>query len=287
MIDPSRLTVFCAACIAISAVPGPAVLYIVTRSVEHGKRAGLASAAGAAAGAGLPTVAAAAGLASLLIASNTAFDIVKYSGAAYLVYMGIRRLLSKEVAELDTNAHTPDLSLDPPSGVTAGGPAGTSRMRFRAAAQAAGLGKLREREAHRRGVGRVGGRSPGGERPRRRRRASRPAPIGGSRLSLRRVFAQGVVVNTLNPKVTLFLLAFLPQFVDPARGSESLQIGTFGAIFVAIGAVSDSTYAIVAGTAADWLRTKRRFARMQRYVAGTVFVGLGVTAALTGSAGKR
>ena len=214
MIDPSRLTVFCAACIAISAVPGPAVLYIVTRSVEHGKRAGLASAAGAAAGAGLQTVAAAAGLASLLIASNTAFDIVKYSGAAYLVYMGIRRLLSKEVAELDTNAHTPDLSL-------------------------------------------------------------------------RRVFAQGVVVNTLNPKVTLFLLAFLPQFVDPARGSESLQIGTFGAIFVAIGAVSDSTYAIDAGTAADWLRTKRRFARMQRYVAGTVFVGLGVTAALTGSAGKR
>lgn len=214
MIDPSRLTVFCAACIAIAAVPGPAVLYIVTRSVEHGRRAGLASAAGAASGAGLQTVAAAAGLASLLIASSTAFDAVKYAGAAYLVTMGIRRLLSGKVADLDSAAHTPDLSL-------------------------------------------------------------------------RRVFAQGVVVNTLNPKVTLFLLAFLPQFVDPARGSESLQIGVFGAIFVAIGLASDSTYALIAGTAADWLRKKRRFAKMQRYVAGTVFVGLGVTAALTGSARSR
>ena len=213
MIDPSRLTVFCAACIAIAAVPGPAVLYVVTRSVEHGRRAGLAAAAGAAAGGLLQTVAAAAGLASLLIASSTAFNAVKYTGAAYLVFMGIRRLLSREVAELDTGARTPDLSL-------------------------------------------------------------------------RHVFGQGVVVNVLNPKVTLFLFAFLPQFVDPARGSESLQIALLGGIFMAIGLTSDSTYAIVAGTAADWLRKKRRFARMQRYVAGTVFIGLGVTAALTGSARK-
>lgn len=214
MIDPSRLTVFCAAAIAIAAVPGPAVLYIVTRSVEHGRRAGIASALGAAAGAGLQTAAAAAGIASLLIASSTAFAIVKYTGAAYLILMGVRRLLSKEVADLDALAHTPDVSL-------------------------------------------------------------------------RRVFTQGVVVNLLNPKVTLFLLAFLPQFVDPARGSESLQIGVLGGIFVTIGLGSDLTYAVVAGAAADWLRKKRRFARIQRYVAGTVFVGLGVTAALTGSAARR
>lgn len=211
MIDLSRLTVFCAACIAIAAVPGPAVLYIVTRSVEHGRRAGLASAGGAAIGAMLQAVAAAAGLASLLIASSTAFNAVKFTGAAYLIFMGIRRLLTREVAELDAATRTPDLSL-------------------------------------------------------------------------RRVFAQGVVVNVLNPKVTLFLLAFLPQFVDPTRGSESLQIALLGAIFVAIGLASDTTYAVVAGTAADWLRKRQRFARMQRYVAGTVFVGLGVTAALTGSA---
>ena len=211
MIDPSRLAVFFVACVALAVVPGPAVLYVVTRSVEHGRRAGLAAAGGAASGGLLQTVAAAAGLASLLIASSTAFNVVKYTGAAYLVYMGVRRLLSGEVAELETAAHTPALSL-------------------------------------------------------------------------RRVFAQGVVVNVLNPKVTLFLLAFLPQFVDPARGSESLQIAMLGGIFMAIGLVTDSTYAIVAGTAADWLRKKRRFARIQRYVAGTVFIGLGVTAALTGSA---
>ena len=213
MIDPSRLTVFCAASIAIAAVPGPAVLYIVTRSVEHGRRAGLASAGGAAAGAALQTIAAAAGLASLLIASSTAFNAVKYTGAAYLIFMGVRRLLSRKVAELDTSTHTPDLSL-------------------------------------------------------------------------RRVFVQGVVVNVLNPKVTLFLFAFLPQFVDPARGSESLQIAVLGAIFVTIGLASDTSSAVIAGTAAEWLRKKRRFARMQRYVAGTVFIGLGVTAALTGSVRK-
>ena len=214
MIDVSRLAVFCAACIAIAAVPGPAVLYIVTRSVEHGRRAGLASAVGAASGALVQTGAAAAGLASLLLASATAFDIVKYTGAAYLVFMGVRRLLSRAVVDLDEAGRTPDLSL-------------------------------------------------------------------------RRVYVQGVVVNVLNPKVTLFLLAFLPQFVNPARGHESLQIAIFGVIFVGIGSLSDATYAVVAGTAANWLRQRKRFARMQRYVAGTVFVGLGVTAALTGSATRR
>ena len=211
MIDPSRLAVFCAASLAIAIVPGPAVLYIVTRSVEHGRRAGLASAGGAASGALLHAAAAAAGLSSLLIASSIAFDAVKYTGAAYLVLMGVRRLLSRDVDELDTTGHTPDLSL-------------------------------------------------------------------------RRVYGQGVVVNVLNPKVTLFLFAFLPQFVDPARGSESGQIALLCAIFVALGLTTDSTYAVIAGTAADWLRRKRRFAKMQRYVAGTVFVGLGITAALTGSA---
>lgn len=76
------------------------------------------------------------------------------------------------------------------------------------------------------------------------------------------------------------------QFVDPARGSESGQIALLGGIFVVLGLITDSAYAVVAGTASDWLRRKRRFAKMQRYVAGTVFVGLGVTAALTGSARK-
>lgn len=213
MPDASRLIVFCAASLALAVLPGPAVLYVVTRSVEHGRRAGLVSAGGVGLGALLQAAAAAAGLSSLILASSTAFAAVKYAGAAYLLIMGVRRLLSRDVAQL-TAAHV----------------------------------------------------------------AVRP--------DLRRVFLQGIVVNVLNPKVTLFFFAFLPQFVDPQRGSTSGQIAALGAIFCLIGLCSDSGYALVAGTAADWLRQKRRFATLQRYVAGTVFVGLGLTAALTGNAPK-
>ena len=89
----------------------------------------------------------------------------------------------------------------------------------------------------------------------------------------RRRFGQGVVVQILNPKTALFFLAFLPQFVDQAAGHVGLQMLFLGLIFVALAIVSDGTWVLVAGTASD----------RQRYVSGTVFVGLGVATALTGS----
>ena len=100
---------------------------------------------------------------------------------------------------------------------------------------------------------------------------------------LRRVFAQGVVVNVLNPKTALFFLAFLPQFVDPHRGHATVQIALLGLIFAALGMVTDSVWAVGAGAAGDVLRRSRRFAHVQRYVSGTVFVGLGVVTALAGA----
>ena len=211
MPEPSTLAVFVLAAVALLVTPGPAVLYIVTRSVEQGRWAGLVSALGVHVGTLVHVAAAALGLSALLVSSALAFDIVKYLGALYLIYLGIRRLLTSDAA---------------------------------AAASAA-------------------------------------APR-----SLRRLFAQGIVVNILNPKTALFFLAFLPQFADPSRGQLGLQILGLGLIFVALGVVSDGLYAVLAGTAGGWLKQGGRFLRVERYVTGGVFVGLGLTAAFAGNGRK-
>jgi threonine/homoserine/homoserine lactone efflux protein len=97
---------------------------------------------------------------------------------------------------------------------------------------------------------------------------------------LRRVFRDGFVVNLFNPKTAIFFLAFLPQFVDPARGALHWQILILGLTFMALGILSDGMFALAAGAAGNFLRRNRRFLRFQRWFAGTSFIGLGVTAAL-------
>jgi threonine/homoserine/homoserine lactone efflux protein len=101
---------------------------------------------------------------------------------------------------------------------------------------------------------------------------------------LSRRFWQGVVVNVLNPKTALFFLAFLPQFVDPDAASPALQIAVLGLLFVVLAVVSDSVWALAAGTASERLRGNRRFLAVRRYVSGSVFVGLG---ALTAAAKRH
>jgi threonine/homoserine/homoserine lactone efflux protein len=98
----------------------------------------------------------------------------------------------------------------------------------------------------------------------------------------RRRFAQGVVVQILNPKTALFFLAFLPQFVDAAAGHAGLQMLVLGLVFIALAILSDGTWVLVAGTASERLRGHAGFLRAQRYVSGTVFVGLGVATAFSG-----
>ena len=203
---------FCIAALALLVVPGPAVLYIVTRSIHQGKRAGLVSVLGIHLGTLVHITAATAGLSALLVSSASAFTAVKLAGAAYLIGLGLWTLFS---------------------------------------------------------------RSPDAE-----------VALGGER-RLRRVFAQGVVVNVLNPKTALFFLAFLPQFIDPHRGHAAVQIALLGLTFAALGMVTDSVWAVGAGAAGDVLRRSRRFAHVQRYVSGSVFVGLGVVTALAGAGRER
>lgn len=210
--DGPSLGLFVLAALALLVTPGPAVLYIVARSIDQGRRAGLVSMLGVHAGTLVHIAAAAAGLSALLAASATAFSTVKYLGAAYLIYLGVRRLLTR-------------------------------------------------------------GPGHGPEKP--------PTP------RLRRAFLDGVVVNVLNPKTALFFLAFLPQFVDLSRGQVGVQILVLGALFVALGLVTDGSYALGAGTAAGWLRGHPRFLASERWVSGGMYIGLGVAAALASGQQQR
>jgi threonine/homoserine/homoserine lactone efflux protein len=199
--DSTSLWLFGLAALALLAIPGPAVLYIVVQSADQGRRVGLASVAGVHLGTLVHVAAASAGLSAVIVASSVAFSAVKYAGAAYLIYLGVRKLL-------DRDAQT---------------------------------------------------------------------RVERTREPLRRAFARGTIVNALNPKTALFFLAFLPQFVAPDRGGVWSQALMLGFVFVGLGLVTDSLYALVAGTVAGLLRRKRDAVR---YGSGIVFIALGAIAAL-------
>lgn len=205
MPDIGSIITFAVASVALLLIPGPAVIYILNRSVSDGREVGLAAVAGLELGNFVHVIAATAGLSAVLATSASAFNAVKWLGAAYLVFVGLRTLTTK------------------------------------------------------------------------------PRPVSGdsASVSLRRSFGQGVIVNTLNPKVALFFLSFLPQFIDTDKGAAWSQALVLGSIFVAIGCVTDGMYALTASALRTVLLRGRTLPFVQRYVAGTVFVALGVVAATT------
>jgi threonine/homoserine/homoserine lactone efflux protein len=201
----STYALFLAAGIGLLAIPGPAVLYVVTRSIEMGRAGGISSVAGITTGTVVHVTLATAGLSSLILASKAAFDAVKFVGAAYLIFLGVRRLLTRNEEVVDET--------------------------------------------------RV---------PRTRRRA----------------YTQGIVVNLTNPKTIVFIFAFIPQFVDVNAGHVWLQVLVLGLSFAGLGFLSDTGYALVAGTVADRLRGSPAIARFERWFGGSVLIGLGVAAAV-------
>jgi len=204
----TSLGLFVTAALALLLVPGPAVLFIIAQSVAQGRTAGFVSDLGIHAATLVHVAAATLGLSAILASSALAFSVVKYAGAAYLIWLGLRKIFGR---------------------VEPAGADGTVR-----------------------------------------------------RLSYRRLFRDGFVVNLLNPKTALFFLAFLPQFVEPARGQVATQIAVLGLLFVVIGLVTDGCYALVAGSAGNFLRRSRGYLKAERWVSGTLFIGLGLTAAFAG-----
>jgi threonine/homoserine/homoserine lactone efflux protein len=191
MIELSQLYLFIGAALLLLLIPGPAVLYITARSASQGRMAGLVSVLAIETANFVQSVAAALGLSAILLSSALAFDIVKYLGAAYLIYLGIRKLLSRD------------------------------------------------------------------------------EEIGSEtvqRESLKRIYWQGFMVNILNPKTAIFF--------------QTLLLGT---IFVGLALVTDSIYALLASSLAGRLKGNRSFQKGQRYFAGLVYIGLGITTAFTGT----
>jgi threonine/homoserine/homoserine lactone efflux protein len=208
MIALSQLILFMSAALLLLLIPGPAVLYITTRSATQGRVAGLVSVLAIETANLIQATAAGLGLSAILLSSALAFDVVKYLGAAYLIYLGVRKLLAGDNGAEDEVVKQESLS---------------------------------------------------------------------------RIYWQGFAVNILNPKTALFFFAFLPQFVDPTKGYVVGQNLLLGGIFVGMAIITDSMYALVASSLADRMTKNKRFQKGQRYFAGLVYIGLGITTALTGA----
>jgi threonine/homoserine/homoserine lactone efflux protein len=207
MPEPTTLLLFAGAALALLVVPGPSVIYIVTRGIHQGRAAALVSVVGVTTATLVHTVFAAAGLSAILASSSVAFSVVKYAGSAYLVYLAVRTWLDRSEEQLE-----------------------------------------------------------------------RPRPTA----DLRRVYLEGFLVNLLNPKTALFILALLPQFVDPARGATGVQILVLGVILASLGLLSDGTYALASGSIGSWLRRRRSIAGIQRRVSAAIYAALGIGTALVG-----
>ena len=199
------IALFVAASALLAIAPGPDIVYVLTRAIAQGPRAGLAAALGFAAGCIFHTMLAAVGIAALIRSSELAFDLVRYAGAAYLVWIGIQAL-----------RHRSSFSIDG----------------------------------------------------------------AGDKRALGVIFRQSVIGNMLNPKVTLFFLAFLPQFVNAPAGHVGAQMALLGAIFMLVTIVVFGAVAIFAGALGAWMRAKPAIGTRLNVFAGITFIALGIRVAL-------
>jgi threonine/homoserine/homoserine lactone efflux protein len=201
-LDPGLLATFLLTVTLLCVIPGPDQLFIVAQAVRRGPRGGVAAAFGMSGGMLVHTTAAVLGLSALVRSSATAFEALRWAGAAYLLWLAITAL---------RRGHAPA-----------------------PAAQAA---------------------------------PAAPAPTS-------RILRQAVVTNILNPKIVVFYVAFLPQFLDPARGAIGLQLALLGLTFTLVGLAVDLVVGVTAGRLGRRLTRSRRAARTLDRLSGVVFVGL-------------
>lgn len=211
LITPSALLLFITGAAILLVIPGPAILYIVSTSIVHGRSTGLVSVLGIVSGTLIHVAAATVGLSAILASSALAFQFVKYVGAAYLMYLGIRTLRSDDAPLRDAASDDKNLW---------------------------------------------------------------------------HIFSQGMLVNLLNPKTVLFFLAFLPQFVEPARGHATLQILQLGILFALMSWITDSGWALLASAIGARLRGSLRLHRAQHNISGGVLIAMGLASAFSGARSK-
>ena len=206
MIEPAKFLLFMGVSWALIIAPGPDMLYVITRGMAHGRRAGVLSAVGVVCGILVHTTAAAFGLTLILQTSAFAFLFVKFAGAAYLIYLGIRAWLEKSTFTLETAP-----------------PAVTSKT----------------------------------------------------------LFWQGVLSNVLNPKIAIFFLAFLPQFVDQGSSQVTSQMVLLGLTFACFGLCFLLVVGYSSGAIGKWLTGRPQYAQFFQRLAGGILLGLGIRLALT------
>lgn len=201
------LSLFIAAGLLLNITPGADMLYVLSRGAAQGPRAGVVAALGIGAGCCGHIVFAVLGLSAILAASSLAFSVLKYLGAAYLIYLGATTLRSLRL---------------PPARVTV-----------------------------------------------------RPAA------PLTRIFREAVLINLLNPKVALFFLAFLPQFVSPHAESHALALLVLGVIFNINGTLVNMLVGVASGAIAGRMRSHERVAGWLKGAMGGVLILLGARLALS------
>ena len=194
------LWIFTLASLFLLIIPGPAVFYIVGRTLDEGRRAGIISILGISTGTLVHIGAAAAGVSVVLATSQLAFNLLKIAGALYLVYLGLRSWFSTTTADAEKTD-----------------------------------GK-----------------------------------------SQRSIFYEGIIVNLLNPKAALFFLAFLPQFVQPERGTVFWQIVFLGFFFLFLAILSDMVYVFLAGAVRRRLQQTQGYLHFQKQFSGIIYLTLGV-----------
>ena len=206
-----EISLFIVASALLTIAPGPDIVYVLTRGISQGPRAGIAAALGFATGCIFHTVLAAVGIAALIRSSDVAFDLVRYAGAGYLIWIGIQAL---------------------------------------------------------------------------RHRSSFAIGGGGDAKALAAIYRQSVIGNVLNPKVTLFFLAFLPQFVNTHAGHVGLQMALLGSIFMVQTVVIFGAVAAFSGLIGGWIRRKPAIGERLNVFAGVTFIALGIRVALPDLAPK-
>jgi threonine/homoserine/homoserine lactone efflux protein len=198
---------FLIAAVLLNLTPGPDIAYVLTHTLRSGLRAGFAALFGVWSGLFVHVVLAAIGLSAILSTSATAFLLIKWAGAVYLIWLGIQALRSNGLPM-----------------------------------------------------------EPGAER---------------ARSSIRKIYVQGVLVATLNPKVAFFFLAFLPQFVIPGAGPASAQLFLHGFLILVVGAFIEPLILVLGAKMSNRISQNSRVVALMEKSLGALFVGLGIRIALS------